>query len=189
MTRGHTVSKAAFLLARRIGGRKRDEWLRAMAGEWDALEHGKAWWALGCLGAAVRDRLWRERGLIPALVGSVIAVFVCNNWAMNALAPTLRAGHAPTALWLVAYLSNSLPLLFALGWLFPARARVIALAPALLFVVAPALASVLLLGIAPGDWIDAALRLFGGWLVLYPAAFVAWSIAARLGARLRLRRA
>jgi len=189
MTRGHHVSKAAILLARRIAGKEREEWVRAMAGEWDALDRGKTRWALGCLAAAVTDRLGREWRFLAAMLAAVPAAFICNGVLMTLVAPALRESGAPTIVWMAAYLLNPVAIPLALGALYPSRAGWVAILTAAAFLFMPMVASVVFTGVSPFEWIAMVGRRMGAAAVMYPLAFGAWYAAGRLGARMaRLRR-
>lgn len=189
MTRGHLVSKAAILLARRIGGAERDDWVRAMAAEWDALDNGKTRWALGCLAASLRDRLRRERRFIAAMLLAVPGVYIWSATFMTLVAPSMRASDAPTFAWIAAYLFNPLVVPLALGWLYPARAKAIGFALGALFLFAPVIVSALLFGVPPIGFFKAVARDLGLWLAMYPVALATWTATARLGARFAGRRA
>ncbi len=84
MSTGHIISRAAILLARRVGGPERDEWIRAMAAEWNERETGKMRWALGCLGAVLLDRLVRERKVAAAIALAAPVMVLCDTLTMNA---------------------------------------------------------------------------------------------------------
>jgi len=185
MTGSYLISKSAILLARRIAGRERDEWVRAMAAEWDALEHGKAWWALGCLGAAIGDRLKREWRPATLAVGVMPLIVAWSGLAMIQIAPVLReAGATPPVAWIVAYLLNPLPIAALLGYLIPRRARFLGFATGAMFVTAPFLASVLILDVPVRAWLE---RAGPVWLISYPIAVAIWTAVAGLGGRLRRR--
>lgn len=184
MRSGYFVSEAAILLARKVGGPERDEWVRAMAAEWDALEHGKTWWALGCLGASLHDRLWREWHPVAAALGAMPLIAGWNTVAITVLAPILRETGAPLAVWIAAYLLNPLPIVALLGYMVPHRARFLGLTTGGLFVAAPFVASVLVLNVPVAAWLSA---VSWPWLIAYPFAVGAWSLAASLGGRLRRR--
>lgn len=181
MTRGRWISKAAILLARRIGGAERDEWVRAMAAEWDALERGKSAWALGCLGAALRDRLWRERRFLAAIIVAIPATLAWSSGFMTAVAPVLRDHDAATILWIAAYLINPVVIPFALGLLYPRRATAIGFVAGLAWVFTPFLISMAISTLPPTELLRLVLRDFGSSLVMHPVALAAWTGAARLG--------
>jgi hypothetical protein len=187
MSMTDTISRTAMLLARRIAGAERDDWVRAMAAEWDALESGKIRWALGCLGAAAHDRVRREWRTIALMVAALPVLVVWSTLAMIQIAPSLREAGAPWIAWMIAYLVNPLPVAAMLGWLMPRRAMFLGLATGTLFLAAPFLASVLVLDVPIRAW----LSLVGGWgfgLAAYPLALIAWALAARAGAGLARRR-
>lgn len=184
MIRGHMISKAAILLARRIAGPGRDEWVHAMAAEWDALEAGRTAWALGCLGAALRDRLGRERRFVSVMLVSVPAAMIWSAMAMTLVAPPLRQAGAPTIAWMAAYLLNPLIVQLVLGALYPARAGTIGLFAGGAFLVAPMLASAILFDVSPLAWMSLVGHNLGGSAAAYPLALAAWYLASRAGARI-----
>ncbi len=188
MSAGHSISRASILFARRVGGPERDEWVRAMAAEWNERETGKVRWALGCLGAVLLDRAFRERKVAAAIALSAPVMILCNTLTMSAIAPALREAHAGTAVWMAAYLLNPIAVPFALGWAMPSRARTLALLAGGLFLLTPLAASTLLLGVSPIDWARFTLRNVGAAALLYPASLGIWVGAANLGRRVRLRR-
>ena len=62
-------TRSILLLADRIAGPERREWIAAMAAETEAAGRHGAGWALGCLAAALRDRLERDGWFWLALAG------------------------------------------------------------------------------------------------------------------------
>jgi hypothetical protein len=59
----------------------RDEWAQAMRAEFEALEHGRARWALGCLGASLDWRLRAHWAFLLAFV----AIASCSSLIEYAL--------------------------------------------------------------------------------------------------------
>jgi hypothetical protein len=182
MRHSHLVSKTAILLARRIAGAERDDWIRAMAAEWDAVEHGKTWWALGCLGGALRDRLRREWRPAALAVGVMPLIVAWNAVATAQIAPLLREAGATQPAWIIAYLLNPLPVAALLGYLVPRRARFLGLATGAMFISAPFLASALVLDVPVRAWLGAVGPI---WLASYPVALGIWGAVAALAARVR----
>jgi hypothetical protein len=182
--RGHLVSKAAIRLARKVGGSERDEWVRAMAAEWDALDRGKTSWALGCLVAAVRDRLRREWRFLAALVLAVPAAYLCNGILMTLVPPTLNEDGAPTSAWIAAYMFGPLAVPLLLGALFPSRGGTAGILASAAFLFTPMLAPMVLAGESPLEVAEFLVDKMGAALAVYPLALGAWYAAGRLGAGL-----
>lgn len=113
----NSVTRLILRLANRIAGPERREWVLAMAAEVDAADEHGVGWALGCLGAAVKDRTVRDRrfflalATLPALVLvllvplSMIVDIVARKLGLPrlSLVPLMLLGPLPVA-WLLGRL-------------------------------------------------------------------------------------
>ncbi len=61
-------SRLVLRLANRLAGKEREDWVLAMAVETDAAERHSTRWALGCLYAAAKDRLARDRWFVALII-------------------------------------------------------------------------------------------------------------------------
>jgi len=62
------LDRCLMRLATATAPPNREEWARAMHAEFETLEHGRAGWALGCLGASLGWRIRRNCGFLAAIV-------------------------------------------------------------------------------------------------------------------------
>jgi hypothetical protein len=74
-----------FLLqtARWIAGPKRREWIDAMEAETATLETNPTLWALGCIGASLKDRLARDSWFVLAIIFLPLSVLLWKTLVMD----------------------------------------------------------------------------------------------------------
>lgn len=183
------MTKGAALLirvARWLAGEPRREWVDAMAAEAEILGAADLGWARGCLWAAAKDRIWRERTTLALIVAVPIVAMGVQMLFFFPEVWLLRQGLLPSWAFPVMAIIKPLPLAWLLGrWC----AHVALSAAALSFVI-----SALLPGLIFWAEFDAAPWIFFGRdATLYgmPVAnglcvtLALWIGAAKLGSRSR----
>lgn len=125
------TSRFLLRLARWIAGPTRAEWVNAMQNEAVSIRGDSTSWALGCVWAAFRDRLVRERRFLGAALLVVVGPMLLEmlllypeGWAWRQ--PWLH--QHPVAEWLFQHsgVLNYLPFMFFLGRSRPGRAAYVA---------------------------------------------------------------
>jgi hypothetical protein len=112
-------------LARKIAGADRAEWVDAMAAETQSIHGDSTLWTVGCLSATCKERLWRERWFLAAVIGFPILVFV---FRLLLFFPVVFAGRAlglPNWTFIAVFICLELPFGFALARLMPWRRAII----------------------------------------------------------------
>lgn len=168
-------TRSILMLADRIAGPKRGEWLAAMAAETEAAGRHGTEWALGCLVAALRDRFARDRWFWAALVGLPALALILAVALSLAIAIGARALGISMLVAVPVMLLGPLPAAWLLGRMRPAYSP--SLVGTLGFLVhqsVPLLGMWALTGTPPhGLWspnvtyynMPAMAGLFAGWLV------------------------
>jgi hypothetical protein len=179
-------ARLALRLANRIAGPDRQDWLLAMAAETDAADrHGTAW-ALGCLYAAWKDRLARDRWFVAALLAlpSVTALLVFPLGVIGAVGA--RSIGIPVLAAVPLMLLGPLPVAWLLGRMRPDHS--IVLVGTLAFVVhqaVPLITMWALFGTLPPFWspnmiyynMPSYIGLIASWLVWIAGSW--WGASAR----------
>lgn len=113
------VSRLILRLANRIAGPERREWVLAMAAEVDAADERGVGWALGCLGATLKDRIVRDRWFVLALAAlPPLALIVLVPLAMVVDIVARRLG-LPVLSLVPLMLLGPLPVAWLLGRMRP----------------------------------------------------------------------
>ena len=113
------TSRFLLRLARWIAGPERAEWIDAMQAEAQSIRGDSTRWAAGCAVAALRERLWRERGFLGAIFGLPVADFLLR---LLLFFPVVDAGNAlglPGWTFIAVFVFLGFPLGFLLGWSMP----------------------------------------------------------------------
>lgn len=172
-------------LARWLGGKQRAEWSDAMAAEAASLDGNDLGWASGCATSALRDRLWRERTFILAIVLLPLCAVLLEYALFFPLVWLSRALELPGWTWVGVSMLTPLPFAYVLGRLRPRLGAYLA-APICFFVfqLVPLVIFWLQFGKSPLTW-------FGDGSTVYmmtPLAglscgLLVWLVGAWLGSR------
>jgi hypothetical protein len=108
-------SRALFRFARFVAGRDRSEWMDAMAGEAGAIEGDSSSWALGCVWAAMKERLRAERWFLGAITGLPVAAIVLQQLLFFPIFFGSQALGLPAETFVWIFLCLGFPLGFILG--------------------------------------------------------------------------
>jgi len=183
----NAFSRFLFQIACVIAGRRRRDWIDAMATEAVAIDGNSTGWAIGCLSAAIKDRLAREWQFVLAIpllsIGAVLlslALFYPMAWLFT---------HGWIAGWVFVSsgLLSPLPFAFILGRMRPGRtAYLAALISFVLEVFIPLTIFWAMFGKSPFSWFSEDAT----WYMMTPAAglssaLLVWLIGVWLGSRWR----
>lgn len=119
------VTWSILRLANWLSGRERREWLAAMAAETEAAGRQSLAWALGCLGAVIKDRLVADRWFLLALAVAPAVAFVVLVVLFLFVAAAARALGLPDAVTAPVMLVGPLPVAWLLGRMRPSYSSVL----------------------------------------------------------------
>jgi hypothetical protein len=120
MNNASFAARCVIRLADLVAGAERGEWIAAMAGETAA--GGGTRWALGCLGAALAERLGREWRFILALALAPLLALVWSGIVFFTTVAIIRGIGLPAAIMVGFLLAAPLPFPLLLARYFPDRA-------------------------------------------------------------------
>lgn len=109
------LSRFLLRAATMIAGRERSEWLDAMTAETEASNEDSTEWAAGCLWAAIRDRINRERRFAAAIVLFPILIFVLQFLLFFPVVWLSSDAGLPRWTFVAVFLALPLPFGFALA--------------------------------------------------------------------------
>jgi hypothetical protein len=122
-----TAAGRLFLrLARWIAGSERAEWIDAMEAEAESIRGDSTVWTVGCAAAAFRERLWRERWFLGAVLGLPVIEILLR---LLLFFPVVDAGNAlglPAWTFIAVFIALGFPFGFSLGHFMPRRRAVLA---------------------------------------------------------------
>lgn len=173
-------ARLAMRLARRIAGRERSEWTAAMAAELDAAQGHEAAWAVGCLSAAVTDRMKRDGLFLLALVAAPPAGFMLSALLMLGLAALAHPWRLPATIWLggVVILPLAVPALLAYR-----RPQHVGLVGGLLHLLLPSLYMFVRWGVPVERWLSMDRQVYNlSWPFGLALGVLLWTTAAWLAA-------
>ena len=172
-------------LTRWIAGRARAEWADAMAAEAEAAGAQSTSWALGCVGATLRDRVARERRFMTSVLLIPVAALVFTAIWFFAVAWMWRHADLPGFAFAAFMASAPLPFAYLLGAIQSRRAALLA-APIcfLLYQGIPLIAFWIEFGKPPVSWFSADVTVYNlSALPGYSLGLSVWLIGAWLGSR------
>jgi hypothetical protein len=182
-------SRFLLRIARWIGGRERAEWIDAMEAEAASSGGHSTTWATGCLWAAIKDRLYRERKFILAVPLAAFGPLVLSLVLLFPMVWLWHHGWIPK--WLIDHsaLLEMLPFAFLLGRARPGRPAYVAAAACFAFgVMVPVMLGPRAAGESPLVWFGP----YATWYMFTPAvglsiALIVWLGGAWFGSRWKKR--
>lgn len=181
------LGKVLFKLAHKIAGTDRSEWVEAMAAEAESIHGNSTVWTVGCLTAACKERLWRERWFLAAVIGFPFLVAVLR---LLLFFPAVFAGRAlglPNWTFIAVFILLELPFGFILARFMPwRRAFVTALLCGIILEIGGILQFWILFGRGPEIWFEPGSQIYNmtpilGWAI----GISTWLVGAGLGAATR----
>lgn len=142
-------------LVRWIASPDRAEWAEAMAAEAEASGAGSTSWALGCVGATLRDRLARERKFLLSILLLPIAALFFSLMLFFAIAWLWHNAGLPGLAFSAILASAPLPSAYYLGTIRSRRSALLA-APIcfLLYQSIPLIIFWIQFGMSPLSWLS-----------------------------------
>jgi len=173
-----------------VAGPDRAEWSAAMAAETEAAKEGRTGWAVGCLWAALADRIVRDRWYILSLVGLPALAFLIVVPMGLAVAIGAATLSTPVAALVPIMLFGPLPCAWTLGRMRPSVPPTFA--GTIGFLVhqsVPLLAMWMLFGIPPVSFWAANLTYYNmPPMIGLLASWLVWTAGAWWGAQSRKRK-
>jgi hypothetical protein len=179
------MSRFLMGIARAIAGRARIEWLDAMEAEVRSADLGSTTWAIGCVWAALKDRMIRDRWFF----GAVLLLSACDYYWKTAVffstSSLLVKGWIPDWLTMALWIVSPFPIAFFFGRMRQGPSAYAALAISLaLAEFTPFLIAWLKFGISPLVWFDPHSNWYkaGDNLAMAPVPGLACDILVWIGA-------
>jgi hypothetical protein len=120
------IDRFFLRLARWIAGSERVEWVDAMEAEAASADGSSTAWAIGCVTAAFKERIWRERSFVALIAGLPATDFILR-WLL--FFPVVLTGEAfglPGWTFIAVFLALGFPFAFYLGRTMPRVRAVVA---------------------------------------------------------------
>lgn len=147
------MSRILLHVARWVAGRKRREWIEAMAAEAAAAGGHSTAWALGCLWASLEDRFWRDWWFAVAIVFLPLFAMAWKGMVFFSTSWLLSSGRIPGWIAVACWILSPFPLVFLVARWRQGLSATVALAIG--FVLAEFAPIVLMwvdFGLAPSSW-------------------------------------
>jgi hypothetical protein len=119
------VARIVLRLANWIAGSDRENWILAMAAETEAADHHGTEWALGCLRAAAKDRVARDRWFVAAIVALPALAMLLTVTSIFVIFLAARAFQIPDLAIIPVMLFAPLPAAWLLGRMRPEYSAVV----------------------------------------------------------------
>ncbi|MDQ3077666.1 MAG: hypothetical protein M3Q83_02365 [Pseudomonadota bacterium] len=171
-------------LARWIGGKERADWSSAMEAE-AAYDGGDGTnWAIGCVIAALRDRVGREGKFLLAIALAPIATLLFCLFLFLAMSEPFMTGRLPSWFYNLAMLLAPLPFAWFLGRSIPSAAIVAGAVSFSIFTIIPWIQFWIQIGQSPLIWFVPNAEAYGmPTIVGLGCSLLIWVGGAWLGSR------